>query len=191
MPQEKLHFVILASTEDDDADALSTHHLESPRALPFWWSMLFNNSSRCWWSIWILYSSEQWRHHISRIEEACQSELDGRSMVSSFLWFISHCLHLLRTFSYIFFFYFRNLKLKKGDMRPIKLYLYLDEAQPLNFSVSAHDLTAINSTLNDITLNFAKGTEAGKWFKFSWGSLVTGNVNLYLLYSKFTVVYVR
>ena len=86
-------------------------------------------------------------------------------------------------------FVFRDLKLKKGDTGPIELYLYLNESQPLDFSVAAQDLTAINSTLNDITLNFAKGTEAGKWFKFSWVG-VPGFVYLQLK-SKFAIFYVQ
>ena len=69
--------------------------------------------------------------------------------------------------------------MKAGDTGPIELYLYLDETEPLDFSVSAQDLTAVNVT-NDISLNFATGTEVGKQFKFSWRKGGTTTVYLHV-----------
>ena len=77
--------------------------------------------------------------------------------------------------------------MKAGDTRSINLYLFMDETQPLNFSIAAQNLTAITHIQNKISLNIATETEVGKQFDFSW---VAAGINIILnLGSKFSIIY--
>ena len=89
-------------------------------------------------------------------------------MVSYFTLYFSDC------FIYSFF---REFELKAGVIQPIKLYLFMSETQPLNFSIAAQDLTVITTTENQISMNFATGTEVGKRFDFQW-ALSVGKIIL-------------
>ena len=77
---------------------------------------------------------------------------------------------------YIFLFS-REFELKAGVTQPIKVYLFMSESQPLDFFIDAQNSTAI-TTDNQISMNFATGTEVEKRFDFLWSAFLLSSISL-------------